>query len=124
MDTCVGNFRQWFGDGKEFAYDLGELGHHYLQYLRVMRHWDEVMPGRILRVDYEDVVADLEGETRRILAWCGLPWEEQCVRFHESDRVVTTASSEQVRQPIYKGAVGFWKNYAAHLAELRKIVQP
>ncbi len=123
MDTSVGNFRQWFGNGKEYSYDLNELGNRYLQYLRIMKHWDEVMPGKILRVDYEDVVVDTEVEIRRILSWCGLPWEDGCVRFYESDRVVTTASSEQVRQPIYKSGIGFWKNYQAHLEELTGMLQ-
>jgi tetratricopeptide (TPR) repeat protein len=123
MDTSIGNFRQWFGNGKEYSYDLNELGNRYLQYLRIMRHWDEVMPGKILRVDYEDVVADTEGETRRILSWCGLEWEEGCKRFYESGRAVTTASSEQVRQPIYKSGVGFWKNYRTHLGELAGVLQ-
>ncbi len=81
------------------------------------------MPGKILRVDYEDVVVDTEGEIRRILSWCGLPWEDGCARFYESDRVVTTASSEQVRQPIYKSGIGFWKNYQAHLEELTRMLQ-
>lgn len=123
MDTCIGNFRQWFGNGKEYTYDLDELAKRYLQYLRVMEHWDEVMPGKILRVDYEDVVADTERETRRLLAWCYLPWEDACMRFYESKRVVTTASSEQVRQPVYKSAIGFWKNYQAQLHELSATLQ-
>ena len=118
MDTCVGNFRQWFGNGKEYSYDLKELANRYIQYCRIMQHWDEVMPGKILRVDYENMVADAEHETRRLLNWCELPWEEDCLRFYQSDRVISTASSEQVRQPIYKGAVGFWKNYETYLDEL------
>lgn len=124
MDTCIGNFRQWFGRGKEYSYDLTELGERYLQYIRVMQHWNEVTPGRILSVDYENVVADIESETRRILSWCDLPWEEDCLRFHESRRAVTTASSEQVRQPIFTSGVDFWKNYEMHLGGLAELLKP
>jgi len=122
IDTCVGNYRQWFATGKEYSYDLDELGDFYLQYWRIMQYWNDIMPGRILRVDYEDVVADTEKEVRRILEWCELPWEDNCLRFYESDRAVTTPSSEQVRQPVYKSAVGFWKHYEPHLDQLREIL--
>jgi hypothetical protein len=84
----------------------------------MMRHWDEVLPGRVLRVRYEDVVGDLEGQARRILEYCGLPWEDACLRFHETQRPVRTASSEQVRRPIYGDAIGAWRRYAAHLEPL------
>ena len=118
LDTCVGNYRQSFGRGKEFSYDLGELVDHYLQYRRVMQHWEQVLPEKVLAVDYEALVENTESEIRRILSYCDLPWEDACLNFHESDREVKTASSEQVRQPIYKSAVGFWKNYEKHLGEL------
>jgi len=124
MDTCVGNFRQLFGNGKEFSYELHELGHHYLQYLRIMQHWDEILPGKVLRVQYEDLIENTEAEIRRMLEFCGLEFEDDCLNYHESDRVVTTASSEQVRQPMYKSAVGFWKNYQSHLDELIGVLQP
>ena len=124
LDTCVGNYRQWFATGKEFSYDLDELGDYFLQYHRIMRHWNDVMPGRVLCVNYEDVVEDTEKEVRRMLEWCELPWEEDCLRFYESDRVVTTASSEQARQPVYKSAVGFWKHYEPYLDELIEKLRP
>lgn len=124
MDTCVGNFRQSFGKGKDFSYDLVELARHYVQYRRIMTHWEQVLPGRVLTVHYESLVENTESEIRRILAYCGLPWQQACLNFHESKREVTTASAEQVRQPIYKSAVGFWKNYQAHLGEITGILQP
>jgi tetratricopeptide (TPR) repeat protein len=124
MDTCVGNFRQLFAQGKNQSYDLLELGEYYLEYRRLMDHWDKVLPGRVLKVRYEDVVRDLETEVRRILQHCGLPFEEACLQFHASVRPVNTASSEQVRQPIYSDAVGFWKNYESKLDDLKQILAP
>jgi tetratricopeptide (TPR) repeat protein len=124
MATCVANYRQLFAQGKNQSYDLTELGEYYLQYLGMMAHWDEVLPGQVLRVQYENVVADLESEVRRILDFCGLPFEEGCVEFHKSDRPVNTASSEQVREPIYTSGVDFWKNYDPYLDELREVLAP
>ena len=89
-----------------------------------MDHWDKVMPGAVLHVQYEDVVANLEGQVRRILDFCGLPFEKACIDYHENARPVNTASSEQVRQPIYDSAVDFWKNYESHLDELKEILRP
>ncbi len=124
LDTCVANYRQLFAQGKNQSYDLLELGEYYLEYLRVMRHWNQVMPGRILTVHYEDVVRDLEGQVRRLLAHCGLPFDERCLRFHESDRQVNTASADQVREPIYEDALGYWKHYESKLGQLREILAP
>jgi tetratricopeptide (TPR) repeat protein len=124
LDTCVANYRQLFAQGKNQSYDLTELGEYYLEYLRVMEHWERVMPGRILTVHYEEVVRDLEGQVRRLLAHCGLPFDERCLRFHESRRRVNTASSEQVREPIYGDAVGYWKHYESKLGQLRQILAP
>jgi hypothetical protein len=124
LDTCVGNYRQLFAQGKKQTYDLQELGEHYLQYRRMMDHWDEVLPGRILHVQYEDVVSELEPQVRRILEHCGLPWEDACLKFFESDRAVNTASADQVREPIYKDAVGYWKHYEPHLGELVEVLAP
>ena len=124
LDTCVANYRQLFAQGKNQSYDLAELGEYYLEYLRVMRHWEQVMPGSILTVRYEDVVSDLEGQVRRLLSHCGLPFDERCLRFHESRRGVNTASSEQVREPIYRSSVGYWKHYESKLGELRQILAP
>jgi tetratricopeptide (TPR) repeat protein len=124
MATCVANYRQLFAQQKSQSYDLLELGEYYLQYLETMQHWDKVLPGQVLHVQYEHVVADVEAEVRRILEFCGLPFEQACLDFHESKRPVNTASSEQVRQPIYSSAVEFWKNYDPYLDELRDILEP
>jgi len=123
LDTCLANYRQLFAQGKNHSYDLQELGEYYLQYERLMKHWDEVLPGRVLRVRYEDVVNDVEAEVRRLLAHCGLPFEAACLDFHRSERAVNTASSEQVRRPIYSSAVGYWHHYAAELDDLREILE-
>jgi len=124
IDTCVGNFRQSFGKGKEFSYDLNELANHCIQYRRIMEHWERVLPGKTLTVHYESLVENTESEIRRILNYCDLPWQQACLNFHESSREVTTASAEQVRQPIYKSAMGFWKHYERHLDELIDALEP
>jgi len=124
LDTCLSCYKQLFARGQSFTYDLLELGEYYLEYQRMMDHWHQVLPGRVLDVHYEDVVANLERETRRMLDFCGLPWEDACLRFHETERPVRTASSEQVRRPIYRDAVGFWRNYASHLEPLRETLRP
>ena len=124
LDACVGNYRQHYARGQTFAYDLTDIGEYYLQYQRMMDHWHEVLPGRILTVQYEEVVTDFDNQVRRILEYCNLPWEEDCARFYETERPVRTASSEQVRQPIYTGALNFWRNYEAHLGELVEILEP
>lgn len=124
LDTCIGNFRQLFAQGKNMTYDLYEMAEYYLEYHRVMDHWDTVMPGRVLRVRYEDLVEDQEGQTRRLLDYCGLPWEDACLEFHRNKRQVNTASSEQVRRPIYADSVNFWKHYEDHLQDIREILEP
>ena len=124
LDACVGNFRQHYAKGQAFTYDLTDIGEYYLEYQRMMDHWQEVLPGKILTVQYEEVVTDFENQVRRILDYCGLPWEDACIRFYETPRPVRTASSEQVRQPIYTGAVNFWRNYESHLGELIEILEP
>lgn len=115
MDSCLGGYKQLFGQGQHFTYDMFELAEYYRQYHAVMTHWHKVLPGKVLDVHYEDTVLDLEGQVRRILAHCGLPFEEQCLRFYETERAVKTASSEQVRQPIYRGSMGKWRRYEKHL---------
>ena len=100
------------------------MGQYYLQYQRIMDHWHEVLPGKVLDVRYEDMVHDQEGQTRRLLEHCGLEWEDQCLRFYETERAINTASSEQVRQPIYTKALNFWRNYEDELAELITILEP
>jgi tetratricopeptide (TPR) repeat protein len=117
LDTCLGNYKQLFGYGQNFTYDIFELADYYTEYCLTMDHWNEVLPGKVLDVHYEETVTDLEGQVARILAHCGLPFEEQCVRFHETERAIKTASSEQVRQPIYQGGMGKWRKYESHLGE-------
>lgn len=124
LDSCFGTYKQLFASGQPFSYDFFDLGEYYLQYQRVMDHWKQVAPGFILDVRYEDVVGDLEGQVRRILDFCNLPFEEDCLRFHETERAVKTASSEQVRQPIYSSSVNLWRNYESHLSELIQILEP
>lgn len=124
LDACLSGYRQLFAKGQTFTYDLTDIGEYFLQYERIVDHWHEVLPGRVLTVQYEDVVSDFENQVRRLLDHCGLPFEEACLRFHETDRPVRTASSEQVRQPIYTTAVGFWRNYEPHLSELIDVLAP
>lgn len=124
LDSCLGSFKQLFASGQPFTYDLTELGEYYLQYRRLMDHWHAVLPGYVLDVQYEDVVANLDFQVRRILDYCGLPFEEACLRFYETDRAVKTASSEQVRQPIYSSSVNLWRNYERHLDTLVHILKP
>jgi tetratricopeptide (TPR) repeat protein len=115
LDSCLGSYKQLFGKGQNFTYDMVELGLYYRQYHETMRHWHQVLPGKVLDVHYEETVGDLEGQVRRILDHCGLPFEDACLRFHETQRPVRTASSEQVRQPLYTRALGTWRRYEKHL---------
>lgn len=120
IDTCLGNYKQLFGHGQNLTYDVFELADYYREYCLTMDHWNEVLPGKVLDVHYEEVVTDLEGQVSRILDHCGLPFEEACVRFHETKRPVKTASSEQVRQPIYKGGMGKWRKYEQYLDDWKE----
>jgi hypothetical protein len=124
LDTCLSCYKQLFAKGQPFTYDLQELGEYYLQYERMMAHWHAVLPGRVLDVQYESVVADQAGETRRLLEFCELPWEEACLRYYETERAIRTASSEQVRRPIYTDSVGLWRHYQRELGELIDILEP
>lgn len=124
LDSCLGSYKQLFFKGQSFTYEQFELGHYYMQYRRMMDHWLEVLPGKVLELQYEEMVMDQENQTRRLLEYCGLPWEEQCLRFYETDRAINTASSEQVRQPIYTKALNFWRNYEPHLGELIETLEP
>ncbi len=124
MACCFSGFKQLFAEGQEFTYGLEEIGHYYSDYVRLMDHWDAVVPGKVLQVRYEDVVADLETQVRRLLDYCGLPFEDACLRFHENDRAVRTASSEQVRQPLFKSGVDQWENFSPHLDRLRAVLGP
>lgn len=124
LDSCLGSYKQLFFKGQSFTYDQFELGHYYLQYRRIMEHWRQALPGKVLDVHYENMVLDQENQTRRLLEYCGLPWEDQCLRFYETERAINTASSEQVRQPIYTKALNFWRNYESHLGELIETLEP
>ncbi len=119
MDTCYAVYKQLFRDAYPFSYDLDELGQYFIAYHRLMQHWNAVMPGVIHTMQYETLVADIEGESRRLLAYCGLPWEDQCLQFHQNTQASTTASALQVRQPIYATSVGKWRHYAPQLEPLR-----
>lgn len=120
MACCFGNFKQLFAQGQVFTYGLEDIARYYRTYLELMRHWDAVLPGRVLRVHYEDVVDDLEGSVRRLLGFCGLELEPACIAFHRTERSVRTASSEQVRQPIYRAALAQWRHYEPWLGPLRE----
>ena len=119
MACCVSNLRQLFAKGQEFTYSIEDIARYYRTYLELMRHWDAVLPGRILRVWYEDVVEDLEGNVRRILEFCGLEFEPACVEFYKTERSVSTASSEQVRRPIFLDGLFRWRNYEPWLGPLK-----
>ena len=124
LDTCLSCYKQLFARGQPFTYDLMEIGEYYLQYDRMMAHWHTVLPGRVLDVQYESVVADQGAQTKRLLEFCGLPWEDTCLRFYETERAIRTASSEQVRRPIYSSSIGFWRHYTRELAGLIEILEP
>jgi tetratricopeptide (TPR) repeat protein len=124
LDSCMGSYKQLFYKGQSFTYDLVELGEYYLEYQRMMDYWHEIMPGKVLDVQYEDMVSDQENQTRRLIEHCGLPWEDQVLRFYETDRAVITASSEQVRQPIYSKSVNSWRRFEAHLGPLIEVLEP
>ena len=124
LDSCYGSYKQLFASGQSFSYDLVELGEYYLQYQNLMEYWHQVLPNFILDVHYENVVNDLETEVERILDFCGLPFEEHCLRFHETERAVKTASSEQVRQPLYSSSINLWRKYENNLGDLIEILRP
>ena len=119
MACCFSNLKQLFAQGQEFTYGAEDIARYYRTYLDLMRHWDEALPGRVLRVDHEDVIDDLEGSVRRMLDYCGLAFEPACVEFHKNRRSVRTPSSEQVRQPIFRDGLDQWKAYEPWLGELR-----
>lgn len=119
IDTCYSCFARLFVAGHQYAYDLGELGRYYRAYATLMAHWRRLLPaGVMLEVQYEDVVADVETQARRIIAHCGIGWDDACVAFHQSGRAVRTFSSTQVRRPIYRDSIGRWRAHAAQLAPL------
>lgn len=124
MGCCFSGFKQLFAEGQEFTYGLEEIGHYYRDYVSLMEHWDRVLPGKILRVRYEDVVDDLETQVHRLLDFCELRFEQGCINFHETERAVRTASSEQVRQPLFKSGVDQWENFSPYLDPLREVLGP
>ncbi|SVD53995.1 uncharacterized protein METZ01_LOCUS406849, partial [marine metagenome] len=124
LDSCFGSYKQLFASGQPFTYDLFELGEYYLEYQQLMEYWHEVIPNFILDVHYEKVVNDLETEVKRMLDFCDLSFEENCLRFYETERAVKTASSEQVRQPLYSSSVNLWRNYEDNLGDLIEILRP
>jgi predicted Zn-dependent protease len=124
MSCCFSNFKQHFARGQHFSYSLDDLGQYYASYVSLLAHLDAVLPGRIHRVIYERMVDDTENEVRRLLDYCGLPFEEACLRFYENERAVRTASSEQVRRPIYRESVEQWRHYEPWLEPLRRALGP
>jgi tetratricopeptide (TPR) repeat protein len=123
MACCFSNFKQLFASGQEFTYSLDDIGRYYRAYLRLMGHWDEVLPGKVLRIQHEELVEDLEGNVRRLLDFCELPFEPACLEFWKTERSVRTASSEQVRRPIYKEGVDQWRNFEPWLGPLRAALE-
>ncbi len=119
MSCCFSGFKQLFAEGQEFTYGLDQVGQYYRDYIALMRHWDEVLPGKILRVHHEDVLDDLEGQVRRMLEFCNLPFEPACLEFHKTERSVRTASSEQVRRPISKSGIDQWRPFEPYLGPLK-----
>jgi len=120
MACCFSGFKQLFADGQEFTYGQEEIARYYKGYVELMEHWDRVLPGKVLRVHYEHVVADLEGQLRRILDFLGLPFEEACLNYYQTDRSIRTPSSEQVRQPIYRSGLEQWRHYEPYLDVLKR----
>ncbi len=124
LDSTLSCYRQLFARGQSFVYDLTDIGEYFLQYQRMMDYWHEVLPGRVLTVQYEDMVTDFDNQLARLLEYCGLPFEESCARFWETSRPVRTASSEQVRQPIYTRSIHRWRRYEHELDELIEVLEP
>jgi tetratricopeptide (TPR) repeat protein len=124
MAACFSGYKQLFASGQRFSYSLRDIGEYYRDYVALMDHWDKALPGKVLRVEYEDVVADTEPQVRRILDYCALPFEDSCLNFHQTERAVRTASSEQVRQPIYQSGLQQWRHFEPWLGELKTALGP
>src|ERR1700722_11346584 len=122
LACCFSNFKQLFAAGQEFTYGLEDIGRYYRTYVELMAHWDSVLPGKVLRIEHEDVVDDLEANVRRILGFCGLEFEPQCLEFYKTERSIRTASSEQVRRPIFKEGIDQWRNFEPWLGPLKEIL--
>ena len=119
MACCFSNLKQLFAGGQEFSYRIEDIARYYRTYLELMRHWDAVLPGRVFRLWYEDVVEDLDRNVRRVLEFCGLEFEPACLEFFKTERSIHTPSSEQVRQPIFREALFEWRNYEPWLSPLK-----
>lgn len=119
MSCCFSGFKQLFAEGQDFTYSLQDIGQYYQDYVALMDHWDQVLPGTVLRVQHEDVVADLKGQVKRMLDYCELPFEQACIDYHKTERNVRTPSSEQVRQPIFTTALEQWRNFEPYLEPLK-----
>ncbi|HEY4443614.1 MAG TPA: sulfotransferase, partial [Steroidobacteraceae bacterium] len=122
MAACYAMYKTLFKDGYPFSYDLGEIGHYYVGYRRLMDHWQRAMPAAIYPLSYEALIADQLGETRRLLDFCGLEWQDACVEFHRNPSPTTTASAAQVRRRLYDSSVSQWRHYAAELAQLNSLL--
>ena len=120
MACCFSGFKQLFGEGQEFSYGLREIGNYYRQYVKLMDHWDRVLPGFVLRVQYEDVVGNLEAQVRRVLDFCGLPFEQACVDYYKTERSIRTPSAQQVRQPIFTTGLEQWRHFKPWLSPLKE----
>jgi len=120
MDTCFSCFKQYFAAGQSFTYDLDGLGRYYRCYLEMMDHWDDVLPGKVMHLSYEHLIRAPEENIRRLLAHCGLEFDQRCMQFHETQRAIRTASSEQVRRPLYDSSVGYWRQFQHELEPLRR----
>jgi len=123
MDSCYSMYKQLFRDAYPFSYNQQDLAAYYLAYHRLMEHWENVIPGVIHSVSYENLVRDTEGETRRMLEHCGLDWQDQCLEFHKNTTASTTASATQVRQKVYSSSVGKWRAYESQLMPLRHALE-
>ena len=124
MACCFSNFKQLFASGQQFTYSIEDIARYYRMYVELMAHWDTALPGRVLRIQHETVVEDLEGNVRRILDFCELDFEPACLDFHKTLRTVHSASSEQVRRPIYREGVDQWRHYEPWLGPLKSALGP
>ena len=122
LDTCLSIYFQPFNSGHRYSFDLENLGHWYRDYLNLMEHWNSVLGVRIYNVNYDDVVNNTEETTRKLIDYCGLEWDDQCLQFHNTQREVKTASQWQVRQPVYTTSLDLWKRYEKHIGPLREIL--
>jgi|SRR5579871_3684442 len=124
IDTCLSCFRANFNAAAPIFFDLADIGAHYVRYRRMMDHWEDVLPGRLVTVDHEAMIADFPDQAQRLIEACGLRWEKGCLRFYENQRRVYTASFEQVRRPIFNESVGRWRRYERHLGPLKESLGP